>query len=79
MVYYRIIDTEDGYAVEKLSESLETSYAPADFALPVKIYDKELAQEVWRKMTYGEHDEHFVRGVVEGILLMNRDSVEYDP
>ena len=76
--YYRILKTEDGYSVKKMSESLETQYSFTDYALPVKIYNEKIAQEIYRKITYGNHDELFCRGVAEGILLMNQDSVEFE-
>ena len=78
-LYYRILETDSGYTVATLQSFDENDYSPEQYAIPVKIYDENLAHEIQRKMSYDHHDEEFVRGVVEGVLLMRQDSVEYDP
>lgn len=79
--YYRILDSdsenESQYVVSHRSLDMR-DVDSEKLAIPVKIYDMNLAYQIQRKMTYGHHDEEFVRGLVEGILLQRQDSVEYD-
>lgn len=71
---YRIVETESGFTVKPDSEA-----DPANFAVPVAIPDEEVANEFTRKLNFEGGDWKFTRGMLEGVLLMNRDNVEYDP
>jgi hypothetical protein len=78
-MYYRVIDTGSGYEVATLQSFDEDDYDSADYAVPVKFHDEEEANKVARMLNFGGSDLAFERGLVEGIELMRRDGVEYDP
>lgn len=71
---YRIVQTDRGYTAKPDSEA-----DPEDFALPVAIPDEDTASEFVRMLNFRGGDRKFTRGMLKGVLLMNRDGVEYNP
>lgn len=77
-VYYRIFDTGDGMKLITLQDFDESDYNPSKYVLPVKFYDKKYAKQIMRKITYGLNDEEYLRGVLDGITIADRDDVVID-
>jgi len=84
MNYFRLKEDSDGnietiaFSDNNDTDDVEFLDEGERFALPVKIYNKEKAKALVRKLTFGHHDEEFARGVREGIFIAQQEDAEID-